>query len=248
MNSRRINKLMIQEITERFYSHFCGTDISKLNRGIYFVCSADRDAELKGFGRKYTIFIYVKEELCIISYSPKYKAYFETLKKCNVNNLVERVNKNFNMKKKQLMIFNDEIVTQYGDAKILSKEDYPLYESFFRTIKPNVNPNGWLHEYFFEKSAKKYFVGYLKNGKLVSVCDTPDMPYMQDKIQHTGIETLVEERKKGYAKCVTALATHNMLENGICPQWECDINNKPSINLAKSIGYKEYGVAYILEE
>lgn len=52
---------------------------------------------------------------------------------------------------------------------------------------------------------------------------------MEDIIQHTGIETLEEERRKGYAKCTAALAVHNLIENGICPQWECNINNIASI-------------------
>ena len=44
-----------------------------------------------------------------------------------------------------------------------------------------------------------HFTGYFVNGKIVSVCDAPDMPYMEDKIQHTGICTLEEERREGYA-------------------------------------------------
>lgn len=39
-----------------------------------------------------------------------------------------------------------------------------------------------------------------------------------------------------------------MMEMGICPQWECGAENIASIALAKSIGYREYGEAYILEE
>lgn len=136
----------------------------------------------------------------------------------------------------QLMIFNHEIVTRYRDAKILKDTDFSLYEELFRSTKPTANPDGWLYEYFIEKTAKEYFAGYIKNNKFVSVCDASDMPYMEDKIQHTGIETLEVERKKGYAKCVTALATHNLIENGICPQWECDMNNTASIKRAKIIG------------
>lgn len=116
------------------------------------------------------------------------------------------------------MIFHEEVVKQYGDAKILSVTDYPLYEAFFRTATSNANPDGWLYDYFIEKAAKEYFVRYISNDKLVSVCDAPDMPSMEDKIQHTGISTLNEERRKGYAKCTVALATHHLIENGVCPQ------------------------------
>lgn len=63
--------------------------------------------------------------------------------------------------------------------------------------------------------------------------------------QHTGIITLEEERQKGYRKFTVALVTHHLLQTGICPQWECSVHNIASFELAKTIGYKEFGKAYI---
>lgn len=245
---RKLTLEDIRNITNQFYSHFCGVNISEVEQGINFVCSTERDKELKGLGCKYTLYLLVKDGLCIVSYSPKYKCYIDELREYNADEIIAAVNQKYKVKKMQLMIFNEEVVTQYGDAKILEETDYPLYESFFRETNPNANPDGWLHEYFLEKTSKEYFVGYISNSKLVSVCDAPDMPFMEEKIQHTGISTLREERRKGYAKCTAALAAHHLIENGVCPQWECRSDNIASIELAKSIGYKEYGLAYILEE
>ena len=245
---RKLEFEEIQVTTNQFYSHFCGIDILSLKRGIYFICSPERDIELKGFGCKYSLFILVKDDVCIVSYSPKYREYIDGLKECDVDELIAMVRQNYNLRKRRLMIFHEEIVTQYGNAKILKDIDYPLYEDFFREIEPKANPDGWLQEYFCRKVAKEYFVGYIADNKLVSVCDAPDMPYMEEEIQHTGINTLKDERRKGYAKCAAALATHHLLEKGICPQWECDAENIASFELAKAIGYYEYGVAYILEE
>lgn len=238
----------IENITNQFYSHFCNVNISELKQGIHFVCSAERDVTLNGFGCKYTLFILVKDELCIVSYSPKHKEFIDKLRGYNTDRIIKETNTKFNMKKMKLFIFSQEIVKQYGNARILKVNDYPLYEAFFRANKPNANPDGWLYEYFSEKAAKGYFVGYILNDRLLSVCEAPDMPYMENKIQHTGINTLKEERGKGYAKCTAALAAHYLIDNGICPQWECNAENIASIELAKSIGYKEYGMAYILEE
>lgn len=248
MNGKRLNIQTIQDTTKQFYSHYCGIDISELEQGIYFICSSERDAELKGFGRKYTLFIFVKDGLCIVSYSPKHAAFIDTLKKCRIKEIIEKVNHLYKLKNSQLMMFQHEIVTQYGDARILRDTDYSLFETFFRATNPTAKPDGWLYEYFIEKTFKEYMVGYIKNNRLVSVCDAPDMPYMEGKIQHTGIVTLEDERKKGYAKCVTALAAHHLIENGVCPQWECAMDNRASIRLAESIGYKKYGAAYFLEE
>ncbi|MDE7272830.1 MAG: GNAT family N-acetyltransferase [Lachnospiraceae bacterium] len=238
----------IENITIDYYSHFCGIHLIGLKPGMYFICSADRDEILSGFGCKYTIHIFTNNDLCVVSYAPKYKDFMEQLKKCGRDEMILAVSRQFRLKKMTLMMFEKERVTYYGNARILKAADYPLYEPFFRAISPNANPDGWLYEYFIEKTEKEYFAGYFSDNKLRSVCDAPDMPYMEGKIQHTGINTLEGERRKGYAACTAALATHHLIEKGVCPQWECHAENTASVALAKSIGYKEYGAAYILEE
>lgn len=243
-----MNTQMVENITKDYYSQFCGISLKKLKYGIHFICSSERDKKLKGFGCKYAIYIFVNDNLCVVSYSPKHKAIIEQFKECGKDDFILAVNQQFELKKMKLMMFENETVTCYDNARILKAEDYPLYQAFFRATYPSANLNEWLYEYFIEKTNKEYFVGYLSGHKLLSVCDAPDMPYMEDKIQHTGINTLKEERRKGYATCTAALATHHLIEKDICPQWECHVENIASIELAKAIGYKEYGVAYILEE
>ncbi len=239
---------MIQTITEDYYSRFCSIGLSNLKPGTYFVCSEARDEKLKGFGCKYPIYILANDVWCVAAYSPRYREWVEQQKLYGRDKMIAAISEKFKLKKKKLMLFEKEAVTRFGGAKVLSTAEYPLYESFFRKVSPGGNPSGWLYEYFTEKAAKGYFTGYLLSNKLVSVCDAPDMPYMEGQIQHTGISTLKEERRKGYAACTAALAVHHLIEMGICPQWECSAENIASIMLAKSIGYKEYGDAYIFEE
>lgn len=239
---------MIESITKEYYSQFCGMNLTEAGQGTYFICSAERDAELKGFGCKYTIHIFVNDSLCIVSYAPKQEAFMEQLKGYGKDEIILAVSRKFGLTKRKLMIFEKETRTHFGNARILKAEDYPLYEAFFRAASPDADPDGWLYEYFMEKTDKEYFAGYFSDHKLLSVCDAPDMPYMEDIIQHTGVNTLKEERRKGYAACTAALAAHHLIEKGVCPQWECSAENTASIALAKSIGYKEYGTAYILEE
>ncbi len=244
----RLTEKEIDAITNKFYSCFCGINLSEAASGITFVCSNSRNDEIRGFGCKYSIYVLVKEDMCIISYAPQYAHFFNNLKSMSLVDILTAVDTSFKIKKMQLMKFRQECVQEYGNAQVLKRTDYPLYEEFFRLTSPAADPTGWLQEYFEEKAEKEYFTGYFINGKLVSVCDAPDMPYMEDIIQHTGIVTLKNERRKGYAKLTSALATHHLLENGICPQWECHVENTASIALAESIGYEKYGVAYILEE
>lgn len=244
----RLTQKEIDTITNDFYSCFCGINVSEADKGISFVCSDSRNEEVKGFGCKYSIFILVREDVTIVFYAPQYKDFFDKLQGMGNADIVTAVEASFKIKKMQLMQFNQERVQDYGDAQLLKKSDYPLYEEFFRLASPKADPTGWLQEYFEEKAEKEYFAGYFKDGKLVSVCDAPDMPYMEDRIQHTGIVTLEDERRKGYAKCTAALAAHHLIENGVCPQWECRAENVASIALAESIGYEKYGMAYIVEE
>lgn len=245
------NKLalrMIEDITEDYYSHFCGLKLSELRSGIFFVPSEERDSTLAGQGCKYTMYILAKDNVCAVSYSPKYSNIFENMKKRSANEIIMETNRQFKLKKMKLMTFEKETVFDYGSAQILCAKDYPLFEAFFRAMHPNADPSGWLKEYFAEKTDKEYFSGYFSDNKLVSVCDAPDMPYMQGIVQHTGISTLVGERKKGYARRTLALAVHHLIQNGICPQYECDADNTASFSLALSVGFKEYGTAYILKE
>ncbi len=245
---RKLPPQLVESITTGFYSQFCGMDLSGAAAGTHFVCTRERDKALKGLGCKYTIYIFVRGDLCIASFSPKHRAVFEPLAACGVGEVISAVSQRFLLKRMQLMMFERETVTEYGRAKILEAADYPLYETFFRRANPNAAPDGWLKEYFMEKAEKEYLTGYLSGDRLLSVCDAPDMPYLEDKIQHTGIQTLREERRKGYAACTAALAAHHLLEMGVCPQWECRAENSASIALARSIGYKEYGMAYVLAE
>ena len=80
----------------------------------------------------------------------------------------------------------------FGAARILNKDDFKIYKRFFSLIHPKINSDDWLQEYFEEKVNKEYFTGYFVGDSLVYVCDAQDMPYIENKIQHTGIVTLLE--------------------------------------------------------
>lgn len=248
MALKRLDQSEIYNITLRYYSEFSCVNLSELRRGVHFVCTAERDRILKGYGCKFPLYILRKDDLCVVAYSPALRSFIELLKNRLPDDIIAACDAEYHLKKMQLFIFAHEKVERYGNAKILSAGDYPLFEDFFRKTHKSADPDGWLCDYYSEKAGKGYFAGYFKDGRLVSVCDAPDMPYMEDSIQHTGIVTLEEERRQGYGKITAALATHNLLQKGVCPQWECGIGNVASLRLALSIGYMEFAKAYILEE
>ena len=244
MDSREIKKR-----TYDYYSCFCGVGVSNFKYGIQFVCTDERSRILKGFGCKYSIYILCKEDACIVSYSPKYQPYFDELTQLtDVKELIATINQSYPLKAYQLMEFVEECVFDYKDARMLKRDDYALFETFFKKAYPSVSEIGWLKAYFEGKVDKGFFFGYIIDDELVALCDAPDMPYMEGDIQHTGIVTLPEYRRKGYAKLCAALATHHHIQSGIVPQWECALDNIASIQVAKSIGYKEFAQAFIFEE
>lgn len=238
----------IRDTTVRFYSCFVCTDISKLEDGTHFICSPERDKEVKGFGCKFGVYMLERENLFIAAYSPKYAELFEQLKEKSPEEIIAEIKMLHRLTELKLFVFAGEKVKDFSAARKLEPSDYPLYEEFFLATNPDSDPEGWLKEFFEEKAGKGLFTGCIVDGKLVSCCDAPDVPYMEDSVQHTGIMTRKEYRCKGYAKAAAALSAHDLIESGICPQWECEVSNIASDKLAKSVGYEEYGRAYILEE
>ena len=245
----KIDAREIKKITNDYYSCFCVADVSNFEHGIQFICTDERSNILKGFGCKYSIYVLCKEDACIVAYAPKYQSYFNELTQLtDVKELIDTINQSYPLRTYQLMEFVEERVFDYKDARMLKRDDYPLFENFFKKAYPSVSEIGWLKVYFEGRVDKGFFFGYIIDDELVALCDAPDMPYMEGYIQHTGIVTLPEYRRKGYAKLCAALATHHHIQSGIVPQWECALDNIASIQVSKSIGYKEFAQAFIFEE
>lgn len=242
-----LNPSEVSSVAMQYYSKFTCMDITKPEPGVHFVPSPERDRPLKGYGCKYSLYALHSGDFCVVAYSPALQGRIDPLKNLRIDELLAALDGEDRLGKMRLLLFERERVTDFGDTRPLCPADYRLFEAFFRQTHPNADPDGWLSDYFFEKVGKGYLTGYFKDGRLVCLCDAPDMPYMEDAIQHTGIMTLEGERQKGYGKLTAALATHRLLQRNICPQWECRIDNGASLALAKSIGYKEFATAYILE-
>ncbi|MBQ4369611.1 MAG: hypothetical protein II784_01280, partial [Oscillospiraceae bacterium] len=168
---KRLKKL--RDTTVEFYSHFVCTDISKLESGMHMICSPERDEEVRGFGCRYGIYVLVKDDICAAAYSPRYGELFERLRGKNAEELVAELKREFRLTEMKLFIFGGEKISDFEPARLLTPEDYPLYEEFFRAVNPDADPEGWLHDYFTEKAEKGLFAGCVEGGRLVSCCDAP---------------------------------------------------------------------------
>ncbi len=240
----------VREITLRYYGLLSGFPPETLSPGTHLLCTPERDRPLQGLGCRYGVYALVQPGLCAVSYSPRHRAFFEALGPLAPAELLDRVRAGFPLRHMKLLLFAGLRVTDLGSARVLFPADYPLYEDFFRAANPAVSlgDDPWLRDYFLERSAWGGFTGVEADGRLVSVCDAPDMPYLAGEIQHTGIVTLPAYRRRGFARQAAALAARHHLEHGLCPQWECRAENTASYRLALSVGYAPWADAYLLEE
>lgn len=136
------------------------------------------------------------------------------------------------------------------------KEMYRMY----RETKLNITGNDAV---LLNESNKKYFMNTGKKSNDVSfkekkwkelknIIDTEmiyiiktenkitSMAYVSDIFAEGAnivVSTDEKNRKKGYGKKVVAQLTNSIIERKLLPIYFVNVNNKPSINLAKSLGY-----------
>ena len=136
------------------------------------------------------------------------------------------------------------------------KEMYRMY----RDTKLNITGNDAV---LLNKNNKKYFMNTGKKSNDVSfkekkwkelknIIDTEmiyiiktenkitSMAYVSDIFAEGAnivVSTDEKNRKKGYGKKVVTRLTNSVIERKLLPIYFVNINNKPSINLAKSLGY-----------
>ena len=133
-------------------------------------------------------------------------------------------------------LFDRQSLQTKADAKTLSTNDYSDYEKFFLRCFPG-DTDDWLKEYFDGMVKQGYCVGVYVDGIVVSCTDAPSMPYIADKVQEIGVNTLPDYRGKGLAAIVCEKAAENILLRGKVPQWSTTIDNIASQKLAERVGF-----------
>ena len=243
------------EYTKLYYSYWLGTNVSIFdNTGITLIKSERRKIRQEGYSANFEVYCITKCDKLFISYNPD----LDTT--CNFHNVftgidcVEDVLNELNTifpgrihhkKVFYYSVFPSNI--DFQDAVMLKKEDYRYYRNFFTAQNPHLSPDGWLEEYFVYLVENKFCYGIFKDEKLVSVTDSPFIPYISHIITEPGINTLKEYRRKGYAKAACAAFIKNALDIGKVPIWTCRHDNFASLKLAKSLGYLEFAELYMVE-
>lgn len=237
------------DITNEYYSKWLGASSEIMNnKGVVFLSSPERDKLQTGYSSIFRIYAFINQHQIIISYSTGVSDIIDKLKsKIQLGMTAEEVSsiiknlQNITVNHSMKFCLN-EIPVNIDTSKVirLNGSHYKQYLEFFKTQNKNANTDGWLKDYYKDVCRNGYAFGYFMNDKLVSAVDAPDMPYMHDKVQEIGINTLSEYRGKGYAKAVTLSCLKAILEKGKCPQWSCSATNMSSEILAYRVGFRKF--------
>ena len=236
------------QITQAYYAQWLGVDASQLNHnGILWVYNVDRNKVSKGYSHPFDIYAYVTDTTIIVSYGDKCLAALPVLKERfkphmtpeEISGVLSDVFDQAPTHAIKYQFTDKAIETLNQDVKKLGLNDYPAYHAFFKKAYPNCADISWIKEYFDEIALKGYCHGIMRNDHLVSMTDAPDMPFMADRVQEIGINTLPEYRGRGYAKSACLSCINEMIGQNICPQWSTSVDNRASQRLARAIGFDE---------
>ena len=53
------------------------------------------------------------------------------------------------------------------------------------------------------------------------------------------VATVNNEQNKGYGRLTAAATLSQSIDKGLNPEWHCDRDNKPSVLIARDIGFKK---------
>lgn len=118
-------------------------------------------------------------------------------------------------------------------ARVLTMQDRPLVAAF-----PDYD-----EDYF---QLERYpFVGVVVDSRLLSLAHSSRRTKVACEL---GIDTLPEERRKGYALAATILWAHTVSQEGLIPLYSARADNTASLRLADTAGYRAFAYVATFDE
>ena len=241
-----------REMTELYYSHWLGAD-ENLFAGSPVPMMAryttERNAETPGYGCRFDLWAIETEKGRFISYGDAAQSgipELETSLQCG-QLLSEALRYVFGAEpERSIKYMYVGKALNASSARVLTREDYPAYERFFRDCHSRVQDVSWLREYFTDMVGERLCCGVFADGLLVSCTDAPTVPYMADAVAEIGVNTLEAYRGKGYAHAACARCVQEVFVQNKCPLWSTGEGNIASQRLAEGVGFVKFGDAYTL--
>lgn len=187
--------------------------------------------------------IFFNKERCVISINEKYR---NTIEK-NIKEILFENLKDINDIKK---LFNNQIekVTEVLFQSYLEQKDFLLVDlknvigikdnKDLLDLKNECDSIEWYNSGLNNPGFDIF--GYFYEKKLVSVAH---YNIWAKNIASIGVITHPEYRGKGFGKKVITASIQEALEKGFLVLYQTSVNNNYSIQLANSLGFKEYGLS-----
>lgn len=237
-----------REMTSAYYEKWLGQDgiLSRCWKGTEYVYSEQRNMVQYGYGSQFDIYALCQKDRMVVSYGDKAGSRLDRLKSAirdamdaeEVRRVIEEIYEHkasHNIK----YVFENMGHIPSG-ARALTEEDYREYEAFWLKNNPGCRDTEWLREYFEEMVQAHMCVGVYADGGIVSCTDAPGMPYMGERAQEIGINTLKEYRGKGYASMACGRCISELIARHKTPLWSASADNPASRRLAEKTGFAEF--------
>lgn len=131
----------------------------------------------------------------------------------------------------ELCFYSTPTAVDNTNCHLLTDEDAELLEITFKG-------------YAEELTTAQPYVGYVCDGKIVSICRS-----VRKGCGHeAGIETLPEYCRRGYAQAVLECWTMAVQQQGYVPLYSADVTNKASLQLARKSQFVLYASVFVLGE
>ena len=241
--------------TKKYYAAWLDIPVERFeNKGISLIETPKRKICPKGYPKNLEMYCVAFNDSIFISYSPELSKNIEFNDIFNgavdVSTSIIKMEKIFTDKLRHRRAhYFTKLPKNIDTSKVvlLKNDNYNDYLQFFISQNPNASPDGWLYDYFVCLVKNNRCFGVYDNNILVCAIGAPDIPFMDDLITEPGIDTLIDYRRRGYAKAACAKYLEFALKQNKVPIWTCGHNNTASYKLAESLGYKWFCDLYTIE-
>lgn len=228
------------KITQEYYSLWLGEGglLESTPSGVHFIHSSERNRAQYGYSDPFHLYALCRPDKTIISYGNALADRIDALKDASlhdvsaVKNAVESLfSGKVGHSVKYVLNHIPQIKTH---SRALTAKDLTHFCAF---NGKSCIAEDWFLEYFTNMVSDRLCWGYFLDGELISCTDAPGMPYLADRVQEIGINTLPKHRGRGYASDACIAAAQEILRQGKCPMWSTSISNLASQRLAEKVGF-----------
>lgn len=236
--------------TQAYYSKWLAIETNHFNKKkVVFKRTLERDIVPSGYNTCFHLYCYISDHQICVSYSgcldleiEQIKTFFKEVTSSPSIEEIKALMKNvFNGNLEHSIKFYYDTIPhnlETANAIQLTENEYSDYLVFFEKQYPDTQTD-WVQDYYQALVDKGYCWGAYRDEILVSVTDTPIVPYMNDLIVDLGINTLQNYTHQGHAKTATGALIKHLIDHNKVPIWSCGDYNIASIALAHSLGFKK---------